>query len=277
MSIVIHGGIVFPDTSLGRVYDLLEGFAPRIAELSADELATFLANHACRKLDAACAGGPDDGRAPLSSAWDEIDRGRKADREGVRHPLTDFEFRVDLFPVGSNVYGVVRTERGRWLKIFLEELSPWVREYVYWDNTDRPDDILAAEWKSRGKVWDRISRTMIRGRISGGCKVDLSRLLNPPESDQIMAKLPDLAARIERTAKDRGVEHFFRHKAGLSDGEHIDDHVRAVLRAPDWLKSTAGQAWLAEERKRLGEVLVSEVRFEDLRRPPPAPVAGPFP
>lgn len=224
MSVVIRSGIIFPGADLSRTYDLLERFALRIAALTADELATFLAKHACRKLDAACAGGPDDGRAPLSSAWDEIDRGRKAEREGLRHPLTDFEFRVDLFPVGSNVYGMVRTERSHWFDCLLSEHAPDVREYAYWDNTDRPDEIAASEWRSREKVWDRISNTMIRGRTSGGCTIDLSRRLDAPKPAQLMAKLPDLATRIARTAKDRAVEHFLLHESG--EGATADSTLR---------------------------------------------------
>jgi hypothetical protein len=253
----------------------LDAFSPRIAALTADELAEFLAKHACRKLDAACAGGTDDGRAPLSSAWDEIDRGRKAEREGLRHPLTDFEFKIDLFPVGSNVYGMIRTERAHWRDYLLSEHSPDVCEFAYWDNTDPPDEITASEWKSREKVWDHIWTTMIRGRISGGCTIDLSRRLDAPKPGQIMAKLPDLATRLDRIVKDRGVEHFLLHESG--EGTTSDDRIRAVMRAPDWIKGPAGQAWIADERLRLSEILISEIKLEDLRRPPVVAVSAPRP
>lgn len=275
MSVVIHQGIVFRESDLGGAYALLESFAPRIAALTADDLASFLADRAIRKLDAAYAGGPDDGVAPLSAAWDQIDEGRRAERQGYRHPLTDFEFRVDLFPHQSDVFGIVRTERRGWFAALLTELSPTVAGYPYWDNTDRPDGVPASEWRARGNVWEDIWATM-RGRTSGGCAVDLSTLLFPPEPDSIMAKVPDRSRRIARTAKDRGVEHFLAAEADFS-GLDTDERIRAVLRAPEWLLSEAGRGWVSAESERLEGVLIHEVQFEDLRCPPPAQPESPRP
>lgn len=264
LSVVIHRGIVFRKSDLGSAYALLESFAPRIAALTADDLASFLADLAIRKLDAFCAGGPDDGVAPLSAAWDQIDEGQRAERQGYRHPLTDFEFRVDLFPHQADVLGIVRTERREWLAALLKELSPAVTGYAYWDNTDPPDGMPEAEWQARGKAWEDV-RTAMRGRNVGGCAVDLSTMLFPPEPESIMAKVPDLAKRIARTAKDRGVEHFLAAEAGFP-GLDTDQRIRAVMRAPDWLRSEAGRAWVSAEGERLKGVLIHDVQFEDLRR-----------
>ena len=267
MSIAIHGGIVFPGADLSKAYALTESFTGRIAVLTADELAEFLAGVACRRLDAVCAGAPDNGLSPISTAWDEIDQGRRAERQGLRHPLTDFEFRVELFPCDDgNVYGLVRSERAKWLDEFLA-LGPAVREFNYWDNTDPPDDVPASEWRSRGRTWERIRRTMMKGRNAGGCAVDLSARLDPPKPEAIVAKLPDFNTRVARTAKDRAFEHFLAHECKSLDP---DDRIRAVMRVPDWLATAAGAAWIAAERKRLAGLLLPSVGFEDLRSTSPS-------
>jgi hypothetical protein len=278
MSSKIYGGIVFPDANLSQAYSVLEGFAPMISVLTSDELATFLAKVACRKLDAVCAGGPNDGRSPLAAAWDEIDKGRRDERQGLRHPLTDFEFRVDLFPFQSNVYGIVRTERDHWRQTLLRTFAPAVAEYAYWDNTDPPDTVPVAEWKERSKVWDQIWRTMMRGRSAGGCRVDLSSTIDPPEPAVIMAKLPNLAARIERTAKDRGIEHFFRSEGDPDEEfDKRDAAIRKIMRAPDWFRSEAGQSWVAAESDRLRDVLIADIDFDLLRQPVRESISGPRP
>lgn len=39
-------------------------------------------------------------------------------------------------------------------------------DYSYWDNTDREDDISAAAWRGRGKIWDEIFKdTLIPSQV----------------------------------------------------------------------------------------------------------------
>lgn len=60
---------------------------------------------------------------------------------------------VVLFPKGKKTYGMA---------FGSEELCeaftalPQVSEFYFWDNTDRPKDITAAEWKNREKTWEEL-------------------------------------------------------------------------------------------------------------------------
>ena len=36
-------------------------------------------------------------------------------------------------------------------------LQPYVRDYSYWNNTDKPDDIPDDEWSERGDTWGKIN------------------------------------------------------------------------------------------------------------------------
>jgi hypothetical protein len=48
-----------------------------------------------------------------------------------------------MSPTGRGVYDVIQT-------------TPGLREYGYWNNTDKPPKISAREWNRRRKVWDTI-------------------------------------------------------------------------------------------------------------------------
>lgn len=264
MSTTVYGGIVFRHADLTRAFALLEQFAPRIAGLTDDALASFLADRACRKLDDVAAGATDDGRVPLLAAWDEIHDGLRAERrEGARHPETDFEFRITLYPYGSRVYGMIRTERSGWQQILLDEHADELAEYAYWDNTDRPDGITAAEWRARKRTWEGIWLTRMKGRECGGCAVDLSSQLRAPEPEAVLAKLPEFSARIDRTARSRALAHFVKSGIGPDDGP--DARIGLIMRAPAWFESEDGNRWVAAERERVAGLLLPEIGYDDLR------------
>lgn len=61
------------------------------------------------------------------------------------------KFSVILYPSKEgDIYGYYFTGINGYDKL----LDPFVDEYMYYDNSDRPEDLTDEEWDERGKRWD---------------------------------------------------------------------------------------------------------------------------
>ena len=60
---------------------------------------------------------------------------------------------VVLFPKGKKTYGIAFGNEE-----FCEAFTalPQVSEFCFWNNTDRPEGITAAEWENREKIWEEL-------------------------------------------------------------------------------------------------------------------------
>ena len=86
-------------------------------------------------------------------AWLDLERARhKCRREGLRHG-SDYDFEVSLFPRTRDTLAIPYTEEPRLLDWFFA--LPFVQEYGYWNNSDKPDSIPQREWGTRKRAWDR--------------------------------------------------------------------------------------------------------------------------
>lgn len=58
-----------------------------------------------------------------------------------------------LYPTKEgDIYGYYFTGINEYDKL----LDPFVDEYMYYDNTDRPEELTDEEWDERGKKWDEM-------------------------------------------------------------------------------------------------------------------------
>src|SRR5690606_29242766 len=64
----------------------------------------------------------------------------------------DFSFALTLFPRYNDILGIVFTHhhpfREDWFNL------PFVKEYGYWNNVDKPDNVSEYKWRQRYKDWD---------------------------------------------------------------------------------------------------------------------------
>lgn len=80
-------------------------------------------------------------------------------QDGARVSVTDRDDGADvrlwlyLMPRGRNTYGIPCGDRDMVVE-FLK--LPGVEEYGYWNNTDRPEKLTAAQWNRRAKTWDEL-------------------------------------------------------------------------------------------------------------------------
>lgn len=69
-----------------------------------------------------------------------------------RSPLVDFEFCITLFPLSNKILAIPYCEQKSILSVLKNQ--PYVKEYGYWNNTDKPDELSDSEWETRSKDWD---------------------------------------------------------------------------------------------------------------------------
>jgi hypothetical protein len=138
MSTKIYNGFRIDTTSLHTVMRVVETFRPFILTEGEKLMDKFFA-----KQDESVAWG----------TWIRCQREIKT--TGCRIPACDTEFKLTIFPSHqSYMYGIAYTEHDDWFDAFCEQ--PLIREFGYWNNSDRRDGISIAEWNQRRDVWNDV-------------------------------------------------------------------------------------------------------------------------
>lgn len=144
MSTRIYKGFLIETDSLSAIMGVVNGFRP------------WVVKQAERKMDAFI-------RVLTDSGMDyrEAYRTWGARREAlaktmVRDPVVDTEFSLSFLPEppGGHCLGIVYTEDAAWHRKWLRQ--PGVRQYGYWDNSDKPSHITSREWRERGEAWSSV-------------------------------------------------------------------------------------------------------------------------
>lgn len=210
MSTRINNGHLLKKPSLEAVLKEFTALKPK-AEAAAWEVAlAFVARESCYLLDGALLEAEKVQRTPLLVAMDKLsDRQREVARTGHRDPEVDVSLNVTVFhplksSAGQRILAMSFCEH-RVLEDFWKSL-PFVSEYGYWNNTDRPEGVTAQQWTARRKAWDKV--------IPSGVPADsgfnfifvpevLFWTLSREEVERIVTeKMPTLENRARRIALD---------------------------------------------------------------------------
>lgn len=162
-----------------------------------------------------------------------------AARRGERSP-DDFSCQIVILcdPAdGDRLYFLTYTEADIDDAVLAIE---WTREYRYWNNTDRPDDITEHQWEQRRETWDRVI-----GRVAPARR-GLTWTCAPPilVRDRLLDFVPSRESRARAAVRAKRVHAGIRDVADVGTAlsviqkadEHIEDDVDypAVLAAlPD--------------------------------------------
>lgn len=76
----------------------------------------------------------------------------KKEKESKRRNIYDFGFNVMFFPFKTKTLAMLFCEKKEFIEIWEE--YDCVDEYVYFNNTDKPDHISKRHWTQRRKEWD---------------------------------------------------------------------------------------------------------------------------
>ena len=129
----------------------------------------------------------------------------------------------------------------------------FVSDYIYYNNTDMPDDLTEEEWKKREKDWDEVfSKSSIPSEC--GLIIELGGFILP---DKDLYRFPSFEERVEKAAEEKA-NAFFKKKI-LKENPNISvGNFRKLLAKEDVNKKTL------EYVDELKEILVKEIDFKDV-------------
>lgn len=273
MSVKIYYGFKFHSGSLRDLQAFLMKWRGILKPLHRAELAAVHARIATDTFDQSYTSPQKHaGKTPLMEALHSVmDRQREIKKTGYRDCEVDFYFEVSIMPHGRNIYGIIYTERGNWRDLFLDQ--PEISDFSYWDNSDRPDEITARQWRHRYKVWNAILLTdpdaipAMRG-LSAQCTTESLYI----EADEIVAAIKPHEVRVRNLARDAvmGAE-IQRRMAELSEAERKARLFETFFDVERWLKSSDGDVLLQAKIKELEIILPKKLTKAMLLEKLPTP------
>lgn len=237
--------------SMDDALDVVDAFRPVALRMLQDWNARVIAEAATALIDRAHVFGKDVPALPLSTAWETVqDRRLRIVRTERRDPVVDPEFRLTLIRHDGRIYGLSHTEQADWRSAWLA--LPEVSDYLWYDGSDRPDEIDEMEWQERERTWHAMLPDMWpAGR---GIVVVLTPRYFESSPDDVLMAVPDMCTRLRRAATDIALSR--RMSQNSEWPEDVSDMVAAASHAAFWMGSDEGIA----ERDRL----VSELRLPNI-------------
>lgn len=142
MSTKIYYGARIP-YGIAEAYKLLMAAKPEARAIAQDEQNRTIASLVMMGK----------GEQGAFQAWLDLERARhECRKQGLIHGA-DYDFEVSLFPRTRDTLAISYTEEPRLRDWFFA--LPFVQEYGYCNNSDKPDSIPQREWGTRKRAWDR--------------------------------------------------------------------------------------------------------------------------
>jgi len=131
MSVKIYTGVRFIDSNMEVLLGNLVKERERWTRKVYDRLADFYVRKGI-------------GIGTVTDFLDEVEKRKK---EFVKF----YELDVAIFPFEGKIYGMLFYDNFELPPFGLKNVK--YEDFSYWDNTDRPDTISAADWEERRRVW----------------------------------------------------------------------------------------------------------------------------
>lgn len=73
------------------------------------------------------------------------------------------------YPLGRSLYIIPDTPKQLWFDLLSVDTDgmKYVKDFSYWNNTDRPDNVLSKEWSHRKRTWEKIFKESVPMYITG--------------------------------------------------------------------------------------------------------------
>jgi hypothetical protein len=270
MSTKIYTGFRFRSHDIFDVQRLVAEWRIELASIHRNELATLLAGMCAETIDRNAVNPERNaGKNPFREARQEVrTRQKEVLGSGLRDPEVDFDFELAILPHDGRIYGMVFSERSRWVDRWME--LDGVEDFSYWDNTDQPDEVSEEDWDARGEVWDSILRANPAGTpgMSGFSAQCTDRMLQP-DLGEVMEHIPSFEARVAARARECAMDSVY---AAMKEKERLEEDANlfSVLRKIERWLDGEGAHVLESERSRVTQLLSGSITAEMLTSTLPA-------
>jgi len=193
-----------------------------------------------------------DGYSPLvaatQTALDHLQRARESSR---RDPVWDFDCELVLFPMQDCILATLYTEKHEFTRLW--ESLPYVQSFPYWDNMDQPDGMSWAEWKKRGKIWERAVWNHHMPSLSGFTVTCVTEYLEWADARHLYVHQPSYKDRVATQVYALLLESYrARTERELDFGP--------------WTKSAEGKRVAAEAASVVRTTLRKRLRMQDFKQ-----------
>lgn len=207
MSTKAYEGVRFRARNLtALVVDMTQAFA-ELDRLSLIHEARFVAHEAarvhdedwmaCKRDSTGSRPAPEAFSAYVSRAWQEMRKRQQEVRATqLRDPEVDSLVEIQVWQgPGKHLYGYVHSEVKGARQQLLD--SGIAEDFAYWNNSDRPENVSAAQWRHRSRVWDKL--------FEGHCGKSFQFLSSDhawPDRTLVKAALPGRDMRARQLSED---------------------------------------------------------------------------
>ena len=153
MSTKIYNGLIFRDKSMKEVKKTLSEYKTKNIDILKKSLKQNIAKIYYEILDDTY-GRKKKSDNVLEFLNEEINYKKESIKKGYREPDLDMGITFVLKENNGSIYGSFFIENEEALKNILEDLG--AEEFMYYDNTDKPDDLSNTAWRRREQKWDEL-------------------------------------------------------------------------------------------------------------------------
>ena len=219
MSIKLCNGYKISAMSVHQLMDWLEPFREQARAWAGQEYARCLLHRAAYYVDAKTLGqlqptlrfksrrGTDTTletakTSALFLAWQDAMTAHDDVRCGLRNPVWDFSCEVCILTARRKTLALLYAEQNHYEQLWIKRSS--VVPYPYWDNTDRPEGLTAAQWERRGRTWrEAIGSTWVPGQGGVTAGIVDNQHLGLPAEEKHAQLIPPLPERVASFARDK--------------------------------------------------------------------------
>jgi len=264
MSTKIYTGFRFQDDmTLMQIHEAIMKFQKMADDIVFDEVANWITRTSVWYFDSLTMGWLEGESKEtsmrscvLSAASQMLNKmKREMDKSMVRDPWIDFTMEISILPLGrKKILGMYFAENQRLINAWMSQ--PFVNEYHYQNQTDRPNDISVSEWRKRRRDWDKIFKDSSVPAMCG-FRAQLTPKYYPIiQVDEVLKRVKTLAERAFSVAR----EMLYREKE--DEGEPT---IAKITTWFQWMNKTPeGQAALKAKIKEVKKKLKKRICKNDL-------------
>lgn len=262
MSVKVYQGFKFLDSSIHTVFAHLQEFRKRVHELAIEAEGEYLANTIVHRIDLDVVNGKPSVNYISEAIREMRDQQMESESKGIRHPATDFEFKVMIMPYCGELYGIVFTERSSWYNEFID--NPWVKDYWY-ASVEKPKNVSQEEWNTRGVVWKEMMKPSYVPS-QHGFEMDLGlERYRWPDTNNVLKHVKSFGDRVRSTANDKLIAERMKYIRDADPKAYEDSIFGAMFAASDWAKTEEGQARHRELMKEIEPMLQHVIDLDTMR------------
>lgn len=266
MSIKLFNGFRLPKMSLSQLNEWCMEFRSKIDVVNQELINIYVADTCTNLIDAVFLFSEKEFynifkaysvQSDTSAYWAVnsmiFERQAEIRRTKTRDPEVDYSCQLVLFPAKNKILGLYYTEKKEHINILSN--MPYAKEYAYWDNTDKPENISVKQWNLRRETWNKTLDFSGSPTFKGFIVKCQEPLI--PFPNEIIPYIPSLEERAETQAENI----LFQTKFAELLKETPDNWVLAYRHAHKWLSENSNL--ISQKSSNISPLLRPKLTAED--------------